>query len=187
VIGLMACDGNGDITDSSSAGVTKIFYTVSSYNGNLGGVSGADSKCMADSNYPGSGTYKALIVDGTNRIASASANAGDGQVDWVLQPNTTYYRSDGSTIILTTDSNGIFVFGTLDNSFGSGGRLWMGLNADWTTDNHCTTWADGTNSYPAVSGSGGDSVETSSSSIDASIAGSPYPCNFSGQLLCVEQ
>ncbi|GBF44125.1 hypothetical protein LPTSP2_34280 [Leptospira ellinghausenii] len=39
------------------------------------GISGLDSQCNSDENKPsGSGTYKAMVADGTNRIACTSAN-----------------------------------------------------------------------------------------------------------------
>lgn len=35
--------------------------------------------------------FKAVITDGSTRIASVTPQAGDGQVDWVLEPFTAYY------------------------------------------------------------------------------------------------
>ncbi len=42
-------------------------------------ISGADEKCMSDSNYPETGLYKAMISRST-RIAAVGS-----QTDWVLQ------------------------------------------------------------------------------------------------------
>lgn len=111
--------------------------------GNLGGVSGADSKCMSDSGRPDAGTYKAMIVDGTNRVACTTSNCGGGEgehTDWVLDPSTAYYRSDVTTKIGTTNGNGIFTF-PLDNSFlTDDDELWTGLASDWTTGSKCENW-----------------------------------------------
>ena len=96
IIFLSACGG-----DDSSGGVTsfvpcaecKTFVMAGTTDGNLlangrninnsvtTGPNGADALCMDDFDYPGTGVYKALIVDGVNRIASVSPNTGDGQVD----------------------------------------------------------------------------------------------------------
>jgi len=145
-------------------------------------VSGADAKCMADANYPGAGTYKALIVDGTNRVASVSANTGDGQVDWVLHPNTTYTRPDG-TIIMTTNGNGIFVFGTLTNLFITTWKNpWDGIATGWTltTGQTCVDWTSG-----AFADYGG--IGNTSRNDGVAISATPTRCNGSNALYCVEQ
>ena len=137
----------------------KTFVTSSVFDGNLiaaegtskaNGILAADALCMKDANYPGTGTYKAMIVDGVNRIASVTANAGDGQVDWVLKANTKYFQSDGTTQVMTTNANKLFTFGTLDNPFDAvpTDMYWTGLNLDWTTypdqggnNQNCSGWS----------------------------------------------
>ena len=117
----------------------RIFATNTTTTGNLGGVTGADALCMADGNKPAGGTWKAMIVDGVNRRACASANCGVGgfteRIDWVFRPAQTYVRSGTSTVILTTNAIGIhdFAGGNIANSFvGSSVFYWTGLNSDWT-------------------------------------------------------
>ncbi len=198
-LGMVMCDGGTDSLTgtggtggsggSGSSTGTKIFVTASFYNGSLGGVSGADNKCMSDSNKPDSNTYKALIVGDeggqVTRSACSTANCGGGSsenVNWVLKPNTTYYRSDGTTKIMTTNSSGIFVFGTLDNLFlnAPNGTWWTGLNSDWTTNsNNCSGWTS-TSGNGIVGGIG----ITDSQAISGS---SPIACTFSYHLVCVEQ
>ncbi len=90
----------------------KIFLSASGHNGNFGGATGADTFCMGDANYPGTGTYKALLTDGSTRIACTTANCGGGpseHVGWILAANKRYTRVDG-TEIGTTTANGIFTF-----------------------------------------------------------------------------
>ena len=85
---------------------------------------------MTDSNYPGSGTYKALITDGTNRVACTSANCATGgageNINWVLTPSTEYFRTDGTTEIGVTTSAGIFSF-PLSNAITASGVAWTGF------------------------------------------------------------
>ena len=110
---------------------------------NFGGITGADAQCNLSPPKPG--TYKALLVDGTTRVACTSALcAMNGAVegsDWVLAPNTAYVREDGTTVIGTTNSAGIFVF-PLDASIGTAGlSYWTGLSSDWTTSvDTCSGW-----------------------------------------------
>ncbi|MEM7181607.1 MAG: DUF1554 domain-containing protein [Spirochaetota bacterium] len=165
-----------------------IFITTNSYTGNLGGITGADTKCNSDGNKPGNhpSTYKALLVDGTgspNRRGSVSANAGDSQLDWALAASTDYFRDDGTTQIFTTDANKIFSFGTLSASFNAGSdTVWTGLDDDWTgnSTNHCTQW---TNNSAVDNGQEGLSNATDDTSIDSGFS----DCSMSRKLICVQQ
>ena len=114
------------------------FVTTNTYNGNLGGVSGADAKCMADPGHPDAAlalgsrrAFKAFLVVLTERQYFASTNAL-GIVDWPLASNTTYFRANGTTPIMTTDSNR--TFSTLANSVdGTTNESWLGTlgRTDW--------------------------------------------------------
>ncbi len=110
---------------------------------NLGGITGADALCS--NSPPFVGTYKALLVDGTTRVACTSAQcttsgAAEG-VSWVLAPNTKYVREDGTTVIGTTSAAAIFVFPLAASIGTNGDSYWTGLNTDWTTSsNSCSGW-----------------------------------------------
>ncbi|MCP5497886.1 MAG: DUF1554 domain-containing protein [Leptospiraceae bacterium] len=111
-----------------------IFVTTNPHDGNFGGISGADAFCGTEK--PASipaGTYKAML-------AASGVRDAIGQIDWVFQPSTTYINEVGSTVF-TTDANGIFTFGTLSATFGTG-SWWTGLNADWTAGDNCVSWTD---------------------------------------------
>ncbi len=165
-------------------GEKRTFLSSTALDGNIGGVAGADTICNSDGAKPSiqPNVYKAMIVDGTTRKASTTANAGDGQIDWVFLPNTSYFRTDGTTQIMTTNANGIFVFGSLTSSFlGVMTSYWTGLNADWTTfGTHCTGWTTtGGNSRV------GDGTPTNGNSITGM---SNIPCSsVTPYLLCVQQ
>jgi hypothetical protein len=165
-------------------GEKRTFISSSTLTGNIGGIAGADALCNSDGAKPSilPNVYKAMIVDGTNRKASNTANAGDGQVDWVFLPNTSYFRTDGTTLIKTTNANSIFVF-PLTSSFDTPGiPYWTGLNTDWTTSsNRCATdWTSTTGN-----GQAGQATMLTSASISG---GGPPPCNAAlPRLLCVQQ
>ncbi len=159
---LVAC-GNSSSDDPPPAGLTPCtdcitFITTNSFDGDLqtagggaNGIEGADNLCMDPANgYPGTGTYKALIVDGTNRVACTTNNCTGGgsteHIDWVLHPDTNYYRSDGTTQIMTTNADGIhdFSVGDLINTFDAG-SYWTGfslvIGTQWTPHvNDCINW-----------------------------------------------
>jgi hypothetical protein len=127
----------------------RIFVTSNSYQGNLGGISGADAKCLNDSNNPlgpGNGNWKAMVVDGSARRSCTTDGCSGGlgeQIDWVLKPNTTYARPDG-TIIATTNPVGLFTF-FLENAIAPLPSVyaWTGLSSSWQTDtNHCGGWTN---------------------------------------------
>ncbi|MBE7437229.1 MAG: DUF1554 domain-containing protein [Spirochaetales bacterium] len=143
-------------------------------------VGEADRFCALDGNYPGSGTYRALLVDGVNRRGSLNPDAGDGKISWVFSSLYEYYRLDDSAPIFTANANGIFPFGSLTGAFTSGASsYWTGLGADWTTStNDCANWT-GT----AGNGTEGDGSSTGS----ASISSGTTVCAASRRLLCVEQ
>lgn len=155
------------------------------WDGNSGGIAGAGAICNSDPNKHSISpiAYKAMVVLGAMRRASLTANLGDSKVDWVLAANTNYFQSNGTTSIFTSGANGIFVFGSLSNSFDLvSGNYWTGLNSDWITSaNICTSW---NSTCSAVNGKAGNSSSTGSSSIDWG----SFQCNNSFlQLICVQQ
>lgn len=150
------------------------------------GVSGADSKCNADANKPSNtGTYKALIGDTVlTRRACSSANCATlgaaEHIDWVLYANTEYRRVNQTTVIFTTDANGIFVFGTSSAGWdGTGSSYNTGLSGDWTTNaSTCTSWTAG-------GGSGMQGLGNSTGT--AMLANGAIGCASTVSLVCVQQ
>lgn len=156
-----------------------IFQTSATSMGNFGGKVQADSFCNSDALKPANtGTYKALLAD-TTRTASITANVGDGQVDWVLLPNQLYTRPDG-TVIMTTNSASIFIFGTLVNSIvpPSAVLSWSGLASNWTGGGGCTNWSS--------SGAFGGYATVDSPTL-AAIQGGNIICSTLGKFTCVQQ
>jgi hypothetical protein len=164
----------------------RIFVTSNPSKGNLGGISGADANCLTDSNNPlgpGNGNWKAMVVDGSARRACTNPGCSGGlseQIDWVLKPNTTYARPDG-TIIATTNPVGLFTF-PLENAIAPLPSVyaWTGLDSSWqTTTTHCAGWTNN-NSNTGTWAKVGD---VTSQAIYASTA----PCLNTHRLYCVEQ
>lgn len=163
-------------SEESEADTLRIFVTQNTTAGLIGsgGVAAADAKCAIDPNKPSSGTYRALIVDGSSRIAKA----GD-QADWVLNANTTYVRPD-NTVIGTTNSSGLFIF-PLKASIGTTSLpAWVGIGSNGETGAHCTRWTLGNSGSSANLGSPLAVTESS-------IFGATGSCDSLFRLYCVEQ
>lgn len=171
-----------------NSSVYRIFITAVTYNGNLGRVTGADAKCNADANKPNDGSsYRALVVDNSSTARRACTNANctnpAENLNWTFKSNTSYVRATDSAAILTTNAGGIFNFGTLTNSFGTGATIsyWTGLRNNWqSSSNDCSDW---TSSSSSLDGRTGDNTATDSSSI----RNNTPACNTFWYLACVEQ
>ena len=193
------CGGCTPSGDSTNTPKYKTFITAAKFNGDIQSAGGqataiesADSLCMADANKPtDSSTYKAMLVDGTNRLACTTSLCSGGvseHIDWVLQPNAAYYRSDGTTLILKTNADGVFDFGasdtlSLSNSFDTvASTYWTGLMGDWTSNpnDRCLGWT--LPDYGPTLGAYGLGDQTNSSSI----GGTDF-CNAVRRLVCVQQ
>lgn len=166
----------------------RFFSTSISYNGNRGGIVGADAKCMSDSKKPtepARAVFKAFLVDDVNRIACTTDNCSGGESehkDWILKPNTLYVRAVDGGSFATTNSVGIFTSQTAHaESPTIVTPVLTGLDTSgWDTrfGNHCSRWTDGTNA-------GQVGVATVSNTLYVSSGG--YFCDLSSVIYCVEQ
>lgn len=206
---VTATDGTNSDTENITIRVEptvyKVFITASTFDGNLQGVAangpaGADAKCLADANKPSSGTYKAMITDGTNRRACTTDNCGGAgldaseNVDWVFQFGRIYIRASDSASLFTPVAAGIIVApGTiLNHNFDSGTPkyFWTGIaqNPDyWSTASSspnytCSNWTSNAN----ISDGGRVGI-SDSTSYTAFRSGGGRNCNDSYHLVCVEQ
>ncbi len=139
-----------------------IFVTSGTWNGNLGGFAGANTKCNADESKPsgsdaGAGkTYKALL-NGNNATTTG----------------VTYYKTGGVTPIATATGGNLVGSASLSNAIGIG-AVWTGASLS------CTLWTTNSNSG---NGSVGSSTSTTSTWWSISTAS----CNGSRRLYCVAQ
>ncbi|PJZ55493.1 endostatin-like outer membrane protein, LenA/LenB family [Leptospira barantonii] len=161
------------------------------YNGNLGGISGADAKCMAARPSGLTGTYKAVIVSLNVREVISATDGNPNRKDWVLYPNKQYRRSDGTTITFTTNANSI-VTANLTNGIDAGAQkfFWNGFNGGagtfpWEVSSDCNAWS----SNNAVSaGKAGNTTETNPNlTPEGAFTVDTYNCNVNLNLLCAEQ
>jgi len=173
-----------DATDTSMTNrenARRIFVTELVNTGALGGTAGADAACMSARPQEITLDAHALLASGDARRAAVVGEPGEGQVDWVLNPHTTYCRTDGTTVF-TTNRFGLFHSGDQPGAIAEMDAVaWTGLEPDWTTAAAtCGGWMS------ASDGSQGGTGNAGSSSA-AGIAAGPRSCDAMLGLICVEQ
>ncbi|MCW7491672.1 DUF1554 domain-containing protein [Leptospira sp. 2 VSF19] len=164
----------------------RFFSTSTTYTGARGGISGADAICMNDPKKPTSparAVFKAFLADDVNRIACISSDCLTGGAsenkNWILKPNTSYYRAvDGGNFAIT-NSAGIFTAHLQHaESPTITTPILTGFSTGWTSvTNHCNRWSDGTG--------------TSNAGVAANSVSLPNPsignCSSASIIFCVEQ
>lgn len=173
-----SCTGNGPC---------KMFVPANQLNLGINlGISGLDTHCNNASDKPsGGGTYKAMVTAGNSRRACSTANCSGGtseHINWVLKPNKEYRRFDGTTVVGTTNANGIFTFPLTNSPYhvvNFTDNIVTGMNSDWTnSSDDCSGWSGNSNSF-----AGGAYNTTGTNLINKGI----YGCTTTTRALCVEQ
>lgn len=180
-----ASSGSSSSTGCSGSGHCKMYVTNANATLNAG-VTGLDSQCASDANKPsGSSTFKAMVADGTNRIACTSANCGGGtseHTNWVLKASKEYRRTDGTTVIATTTANGVFSFpltAAIQTTIVGTNSTVTGLNTNWTSSaSDCTNFTS-----TGANTSNGLHDETSTNLLSIGTSG----CGNTMKVICVEQ
>ena len=186
---IIATNGGGSTSAIISITVTtvnrKIFVTGAGYTPGVQFTSPAtaDTLCNSDAGKPaGGGIYKAMI-SGPTRIACLLPNCpggGSEHTSWIFLPNTTYYQTDGVTVIGTTNASALLP-ATFVNQATPNAKYWTGLNNDWTNAAmNCGGWLNAGNST-----CGGQNPNTSPTNF-TDIWGA-VTCTAPQQLLCVQQ
>lgn len=177
----------GSKTTYSCGANCRIFATAATYTGDLGGITGADSKCMSDALRPADppeAQWKALL-SATERLACTTPNCTGGSAEnfnWVLRANTTYRRSNDTTIVGLTDASGIWILNLTNSINPLGGNTWTGNYANWTSSalsDRCNDWSD--------SGTTNGIYALSESVTATAIAHFHTSCSNLNKLYCVEQ
>ncbi len=172
--------------------VYRFFISSAQYDGDLGGTTGADSKCNSDSNKPGDGsTYKAFIGTVGRYACGTTSNCTNPSEnsDWVLKSNKSYVRATDNVSLFTTNAAGIFLSaGTMSNSFESGAQkaYWAGFSSVGIWNYSTTNCSDWTNNSSGSQGRLGLSDSTGYFNAVRDNTTSPN-CDTKQYLLCVEQ
>ncbi len=161
----------GTVTDNWSvttrAGALKAFKTAGWYNGNLGGLAGADAICQSEAaNLGYAGTYKAILSDATTDAKT------------YLTLTYPIVRADTAATVEAID----LWAGSIDGAIGSSWYAWTGTNSDGTKHaNTCSSW---TSSSSAVTGRRG---QPSTPNTSEWLSYGSSTCNLTRNLYCIQQ
>ncbi|NUN04819.1 MAG: DUF1554 domain-containing protein [Bdellovibrio sp.] len=179
-------------SSGSSGGHARMFVTSTTYDGNLGGIAGADAKCQARADAASlGGTWKAIISDSTTSAKSRMKlrlkpvfNLA-GELMWnpavpLMVSNdsviSTVAAPWGSTVSSIANNPEITELGTLVSGTTS---VWTGTTrAGLSHSGHCTNWT----SNGAVTGIIGSTDVTTVSWIFTTSGN----CTSSYRLFCLE-
>ncbi len=183
----------GGGSGGSNKNYVRVFVTSTAYDGNLGGIAGADAKCQARADGASlGGTWKAMISDGSTNAISRVLNRTKpvftiaGKLAW----------NPSQQVILGGDTNPAYGAGSLP--FGAGliasainitelGTtpaayiVWTGTNTNGQVvgTSHCSNW---TSNSSGISAYYGNASSVSSIWITQNVS----PCNNSYRLYCLE-
>ncbi len=163
------------ITPTFSGTAFAAFVTSQTWNGNLGGIAGADAKCQAAATGAGAGgTFRAWVAtDNTDRPAVRFENAGTTSSFYM-------FNSSGAEIKLV-DNWGDLTDGNIDAAFSkdetggnASGQAWTNLNANGTyyggNAYSCSSWGSTASSNGHYGSIGPTNANWSSSSGGSSCA-----------------
>lgn len=169
-----------DVLNPLACGAAKyIFVTSTSYDGNLGGVSGADDKCQAHADLAGlPGTYLAWISDGTD---TPDSRFNENPGIYKLTDETTI-ATDWADLIDGTLSTAI----DLDESGNAApSSAWTDVEDDGTDNttnatDRCQNWTSNTSGNDGRRGSTSSTTSTWTSTATSS-------CDNTYALYCVQK
>lgn len=166
----------------------RVFVTSTQYDGNLGGIAGADEKCQARADAANlGGTWKAIISDTTTTAIARLKNRAkpvynlSGKL--VFTPGVPIFRSGtGTTVSQPFESELVnSVWFTELGTVAPQTTTWTGsYSAGNSSTNNCTNW---TSNSAGVNGQCGDNQSKSSTWIQI---GTSSPCNTLLPLYCLE-
>lgn len=165
------CGSNGE----ACVACKRIFVTNAQYDGNLGGLAGADQKCSTAAQAAGlGGTWKAWLSDAnTNAIDRITANG-----PWYLRDNDSRVFNNKANLMtnpltpIRRDEND----GTVN-----GFNTWTGTRVGGTRSTHCASWSS---SAAAEFGQAGSTLSNTNSWTEESAA---IRCSEQHHLYCLEQ
>lgn len=172
---LVAAVAVGTATDNWSvttkASNTRIFQTSGTYNGNLGGLTGADTACQTAAAALGYGSYWRAV------LSDSLVGANDRLA-------VTYPVVRASSTSTTVASANLWS-GSLSNAVGTATRVWTGSDSDGTPTTEtfgdwCNDWTSGSTTRVARTGYG-----TYTNGAWLYDAGPTCDSNF--PLFCIEQ
>ncbi len=185
-------EGSLSIEALGYPGAKRIFVTSTAYNGNLGGVAGANSICQTRANAASlGGTWKALICSSTQDARSVPTYG----------TNSAFVRVDGVYISANTSSPNDLFDGTIANSLNKTefngtlsrvldsietGCLTTGLRQTDSNTYMCSDWTSSSAAGPPYKNASGP-LSTDETLYGYYMGGSAYGCAYTNlHIYCIE-
>ena len=150
--------GDGGANNSNNVTTDKIYLwlTTDTLDGNLGGVSGADDECAADTaktaSLPSGFTF-------THKAVIANTSSYDPETIIPTSDTRSIYRPDGTTLIANSWQEYFTASTPLSNKVTapSTDYYWTGteVSGNPSAGLPCDGWTDGTNAYNSTTGNAG--------------------------------
>ena len=204
---LVGAASGSSASSASSGTVKRIFVTSTDYNGNLGGLAGANAKCQARAEAAGlSGEWKALVDTGSGyslrkqisyntlvvvNLANQMLWTRTGVANWnnniqmEEMPWKSDYRYTSETQYrFTLASVGYNEFGVQTNK-----QVWSGASTDGFSNatQTCSDWTDGTSAVSAQTGNSAGGGYYTNSQANQWLGYGLQTCNLLRGLYCIEQ
>jgi hypothetical protein len=161
--------------------VSRVFVTSTTYNGNLGGITGADQKCQTSANTANiGGTWKAWLSDTTT---SASSRLNHGNIPYkllngaLIADDWNYLTTYGSKIKINITESGATLDGYL--------QVWTNTQKSGAAYNPSLVYS--CNNWTSASVTNNGRVGTVGESNGWTDYGISQGCNSGGYLYCFEQ
>ena len=205
---ILSAAGGGS-SSSNSGQVKRAFVTSTNYNGNLGGLAGANAKCQERATAAGlTGQWKALIGSGASYAIKQQVSFQTilvvnmkNEVLWTRMGLTNYnnkvdaqerpwgglpdyYNSSEAYYRYLINHLGYDEFGTFVSK-----QVWVGATESGSSSasSTCLDWTDGTAGQSGQSGRGGGNGGFLSSVSARWMGTGAVPCNNLQGLYCIEQ
>lgn len=175
----LGCEDDGDaVALSSQGGKKRVFISSVTYNGNLGGLSGADDKCNSLASAAGlGGTWKAYLstaaTDAFERIADVGPWYLVDETYLVFQNKAQFSTGPSNPIMMTETGEWLSGFAFVWTGSGGSGDYHITYGA-------CASW---TSSSAGVTGVTGNYTENT---VAWQTSGYAY-CHTSRHIYCFEQ
>jgi hypothetical protein len=181
-VGEACSSGTCVVLPCGAGGICRVFATSSTQQGDLGGLTGADTICQnlaAAAGLPG--TYKAWLSDDTGSPSTrfVQSTGPYRRVDNVTVANNWADLTDGLLLSEIDRSES----GAIVGQSGSVNRVWTDTTTSGTVNNdqHCHRWST------AAAGQGGGFRGTVLSSSEQWTLINSADCDFDGRLYCFQQ
>ena len=186
-LALLSQASNLNSNPNPISGPKKVFLTSSKYDGNLGGLTGADDKCQQLASAAGlNGTYKAWLSTSTSDVSQRFQRSTSGS-QYVLTDGSQL-ASDWSDLTDGTIQNKI-MFDESSSPIVEGQGQYFSLDKTWTNTNYDATVANiwDCNGWTSNSSYDFGLVGSSQDLISWSFFGGTHACSSQLRLFCFEQ